>query len=141
MAATSSTPIKVFYNEEILKKYEELFVSKPFIFEKYFDVKNKPNVGFTPEFMLVVTKHKWESFVQQKGEIYLDLVREFYAHLVNKDSPILMIRGVFVHFDDGFINSMFDLPIVEDEHEAFVNFITTTKRNQILADLCELDST
>ncbi|KAK9033487.1 hypothetical protein V6N11_018518 [Hibiscus sabdariffa] len=73
MAATSSAPIKVFLNEEIRKKYEELFAS----------------------------------------------------------------RGMFVHFDYGFINSMLDLPIVYDNHEALANPMTTAKRNKILADLCE----
>ncbi|KAK8999917.1 hypothetical protein V6N11_082055 [Hibiscus sabdariffa] len=87
MATTSSTSIKVFYNIEIRKKYEEFFVSRPFMFDGSFDFKNKPNIGVTPEFMSVVTKHKWESFMKQKGEIYLDLVQEFYAHLVTKDSP------------------------------------------------------
>ncbi|KAK8539333.1 hypothetical protein V6N12_042962 [Hibiscus sabdariffa] len=84
--AASSTPIKIFFNEEIRRKHEEDFSSRPFIFEKSFDLKNKANFGFTPEFLAVVTKHKWESFVQQKGEIYPNLVREFFAHLVTKDS-------------------------------------------------------
>ncbi|KAK8584485.1 hypothetical protein V6N12_068728 [Hibiscus sabdariffa] len=73
--------------------------------------------------------------------IYLDLVQEFYAHLATKDSPFLMIRGMCVRFGDGFINSMFDLLIVEDEHEAFVNSITTTKREKILVNLCESGTT
>ncbi|KAK8536000.1 hypothetical protein V6N12_012663 [Hibiscus sabdariffa] len=107
--ATSSSLIKVFLNEEIRKKYEEQFSSRPFIFEKSFDTKNELNVDFTPEFMAVVKKHKWESFIQQRGEIYPGLVREFYAHLVTKDSLFLMIRGNFVRFDYGFIDSMFDL--------------------------------
>ncbi|KAK8482907.1 hypothetical protein V6N11_028174 [Hibiscus sabdariffa] len=47
-----------------------------------------------------------------------------------------MIRGLCVRFDDGFINYMFDLPIVEDEYEAFLNFVTIMKRNKIFADLC-----
>ncbi|KAK8563690.1 hypothetical protein V6N12_035831 [Hibiscus sabdariffa] len=138
---TSSSPIKVFFNEEIHKKYEEQFDSRPFIFEKYFDTKNEPNVVFTPEFMAVVKKHKWESFIQQRWEIYPDLVREFYAHLVTKHSPFLMIPGMCVRFDDGFINSMFDLSCVKDEQEVFVNSMTTAKRNKILADLCETSTT
>ncbi|KAK8578822.1 hypothetical protein V6N12_069166 [Hibiscus sabdariffa] len=43
--------------------------------------------------MTVFKKHKWENFIQQWREIYPDLVREFYAHLVTKDSPFLMIRA------------------------------------------------
>ncbi|KAK8477646.1 hypothetical protein V6N11_034387 [Hibiscus sabdariffa] len=62
------------FNEEIHKKYDEFFASRPFIFETSFDTKNEPSVGFTLEFMLVVTKHKWESFIQQRGEIYPNLV-------------------------------------------------------------------
>ncbi|KAK9045016.1 hypothetical protein V6N11_058906 [Hibiscus sabdariffa] len=92
MASASKTPIKVFFNDESKKKYE-VFASRPFIFEKSFDVKEEPHLGFTPEFMSVVVMHKWESFIQQKGGIYSDLVREFYARLITKDSPFIMIRG------------------------------------------------
>ncbi|KAK8533067.1 hypothetical protein V6N12_076348 [Hibiscus sabdariffa] len=46
--------------------------------------------------MLVVAKHKSECFIQQRGEINRNLVREFYAHLVTKDSQFIMICGVFV---------------------------------------------
>ncbi|KAK8563584.1 hypothetical protein V6N12_035730 [Hibiscus sabdariffa] len=53
----SSSSIKVFFNEEIRKKYEELFASRPFIYEKSFDTKNESNVGYTPEFMVIVKKH------------------------------------------------------------------------------------
>ncbi|KAK8574977.1 hypothetical protein V6N12_062654 [Hibiscus sabdariffa] len=72
--AASSSPIKVFFNEEIHNKYEEQFASRPFIFKKFFDTKNGPKVSFTPEFMAVVKKHKWGSFIQQLGEIYIGLV-------------------------------------------------------------------
>ncbi|KAK8572966.1 hypothetical protein V6N12_029006 [Hibiscus sabdariffa] len=51
MASASKTLIKVFLNEEIKKKYDEVFASRPFIFEKSFDVKEEPNIGFMPEFM------------------------------------------------------------------------------------------
>ncbi|KAK8979173.1 hypothetical protein V6N11_009383 [Hibiscus sabdariffa] len=88
----SSSSIEVFFNEEIRKKYEVQFASRPFIFDKSFDTKNKPNIGFTPEFTTVVKKHKWENFIQQRGEIYPDVIREFCAHLLTKDSPFLMIR-------------------------------------------------
>ncbi|KAK8589949.1 hypothetical protein V6N12_024338 [Hibiscus sabdariffa] len=54
----SSSLIKVFFNEEIHKKYEDQFDSRPFIFEKPFDTKNEPNVGFSPEFMAIVKEHK-----------------------------------------------------------------------------------
>ncbi|KAK9018917.1 hypothetical protein V6N11_033962 [Hibiscus sabdariffa] len=67
MASASKTPINVFFNEEIKKKYDEVFASRPVIFEKSFDVKEEPHLGFTPEFMLVVAINKWESFIQQKG--------------------------------------------------------------------------
>ncbi|KAK8565151.1 hypothetical protein V6N12_058725 [Hibiscus sabdariffa] len=52
-----------------------------------------------------------------------------------------MIRGECVRFDDGFINSLFDLSCVEDEHEVFGDSMTTTKRNKILANLCETSTT
>ncbi|KAK8600690.1 hypothetical protein V6N12_050542 [Hibiscus sabdariffa] len=115
--ATTSTLIKVFFNEEIRKKYDELFASRSFFFETSFDTKNEPNIGFTQEFMLMVTKHKWESFIQQIREIYPNLVQEFYAHLFTKDSPFLMTCGVCVRFDDVYINSIFGLSCVEDVHE------------------------
>ncbi|KAK8569046.1 hypothetical protein V6N12_007578 [Hibiscus sabdariffa] len=110
-------------------------------FEKSFDLKNEPNVGFTLEFSLVVAKHKWERFIQQKEEIYPNLVRKFHKHLVKKDSHFLMIRGVCVRLDEGYINSMFDLVCVDDGHEQFINSMTTAKRNKILADLCEPSTT
>ncbi|KAK8556418.1 hypothetical protein V6N12_002820 [Hibiscus sabdariffa] len=122
-------------------KYEEQLASRPFIFEKSFDTKNEHNVDFTPEFIVVVKKHKWESFIQQRWKIYPNLVQEFYVHLVSKDSAFLMIRGESVIFDDGFINSMFNLPCAEYRHEVFVNSITTAKRSKILADLCETNTT
>ncbi|KAK8597099.1 hypothetical protein V6N12_065575 [Hibiscus sabdariffa] len=52
-----------------------------------------------------------------------------------------MIRGECVRCDDGFINTMFDLPYEDDEHEVFVNSMTTAKRNKVLVDLCETDTT
>ncbi|KAK9020350.1 hypothetical protein V6N11_010375 [Hibiscus sabdariffa] len=52
-----------------------------------------------------------------------------------------MIRGECVRFDDGFINSIFNLPYVEDGHEVFVNSMTTEKGNKILVDLCEINTT
>ncbi|KAK9008966.1 hypothetical protein V6N11_080442 [Hibiscus sabdariffa] len=87
MASTPKPTIKVFFNDEIKKKFEEVFSTKPFIFDNYFDVKEDLNFGFNLEFMSIMVMHKWESLVQQKGEIFSDLVREFYVHLVSKDSP------------------------------------------------------
>ncbi|KAK8535954.1 hypothetical protein V6N12_012617 [Hibiscus sabdariffa] len=46
-----------------------------------------------------------------------------------------MIRGVYVQFDEGYINSLFDLVCVEDKHEKFINSMSTTKLNKILVDL------
>ncbi|KAK8555220.1 hypothetical protein V6N12_009369 [Hibiscus sabdariffa] len=110
MESESKTPIKVFFNEEIKRKYDEVFASRPFIFDKSFDVKEEANLGFTLEFMSVMAMHKWELFIQQKGDIYLDLVRELYAHLITKDSPFLMIRGTCVPFDVEYVNNMFNFP-------------------------------
>ncbi|KAK8496011.1 hypothetical protein V6N11_037756 [Hibiscus sabdariffa] len=44
MASASKTPIKVFFNEEIKKKYDEIFASRPFIFNKSFDVKEESHL-------------------------------------------------------------------------------------------------
>ncbi|KAK9044988.1 hypothetical protein V6N11_058878 [Hibiscus sabdariffa] len=125
--AASSTLIKIFFNAQIRRMFEENLSSRPFIFKKPFDLKNEANLGFIPEFLEVLTKDKWESFVQQKGEIYPNLTREFYVHLVTKDSLFLMIQGVCVHFDEGYINSMFNLVFVKDEHDNFINSMTTAK--------------
>ncbi|KAK8492810.1 hypothetical protein V6N11_034743 [Hibiscus sabdariffa] len=119
MASTSKTPIKVFFNDKIKKKFEEVFSIKPFIFDKYFDVKEELNFGFTLEFMSIVVMHKWEYLIRQKGEIFLDLVQEFYALLIYKDSPFLMIQGTCVRFDVDYINDMFGLTCQDDEHESF----------------------
>ncbi|KAK8556201.1 hypothetical protein V6N12_002612 [Hibiscus sabdariffa] len=67
--AASSTLIKIFFNEDICRKFEENFSSRPFIFEKSFNLKNEANV--------------------------------------------------------------------EDKHEKFVKYMTTTKRTKMLVDLCE----
>ncbi|KAK8494376.1 hypothetical protein V6N11_034760 [Hibiscus sabdariffa] len=91
--------------------------------------------------MLVVTKHKWESFIQQRGDIYPNLVREFYAHLVTKGS-FLMICGVCVRFDEGYINSMFGLSCVEDEHEERMELMYSfIMRRQINMDRIIIDET
>ncbi|KAK8593350.1 hypothetical protein V6N12_045432 [Hibiscus sabdariffa] len=127
--------MKVFFNNEIKKKYDEVFASRPFIFEKSFDVKGEPHLGFTPEFMLVVAMHKWESFIQQRGDIYLDLLWEFYAHIITKDSPFLMIRGTCVRFEVDHVNNMFNLSCEDDGHENFASSLTATKRSKIVADL------
>ncbi|KAK9044518.1 hypothetical protein V6N11_058418 [Hibiscus sabdariffa] len=59
--ATTSTPNKVFFNEEIHMKYDEQFASRSLIFKTSFDTKNEPNVDFTPEFMLVHNVSKLDS--------------------------------------------------------------------------------
>ncbi|KAK9003835.1 hypothetical protein V6N11_018731 [Hibiscus sabdariffa] len=73
------------------KKYDEVFASRPFIFEKSFDVKKEPHLG------------------------------------------------TCVRFDDDYVNNLFNLSCEDDEHENFASSLTTTKRNKIVADLCEDD--
>ncbi|KAK9018495.1 hypothetical protein V6N11_001469 [Hibiscus sabdariffa] len=90
-----------------------------------------------PEFVSVVTMHNWESFIQQRGEIYPDLVQEFYAHLITKDSHFLMIRGTFVRFDADYVTNMFSLSCEDDEHENFASALMATKRSMIVVDFCE----
>ncbi|KAK8584291.1 hypothetical protein V6N12_068536 [Hibiscus sabdariffa] len=135
--ATTSTPIKVFFNEEIQRKYEDNFSSRPFIFEKSFNLKNEHNVRFTPEFSSVVAKHKWESFIQQKrGDLHQTCPSVLRALNVKRLSFSYDSRCL-CSIDEGYINSMFDLVYVDDEHVQFINSMTTTKQNKILANLCQ----
>ncbi|KAK8574469.1 hypothetical protein V6N12_062162 [Hibiscus sabdariffa] len=109
MTFVSKTPVKVFFNNEI-KKYDSVFASRPFIFEKSFDVKEESHLGFTHVFMSIVAMHK-------------------FSFSYDKD--------ISVRLDVDYVNNMFNLSCEGDEHENFSSSLTTTKRNKILADLCE----
>ncbi|KAK8996646.1 hypothetical protein V6N11_081912 [Hibiscus sabdariffa] len=133
---SSSTPFKIFFNENIQKKYDVNFATRTICYGKSFEFKNEPNLGYSLKVVVVFKKHKWEIFCQQIREVHSNIFQEFYALLTAKDSPYLLVQGTCVSFDEGYINNMLKSNGVE-EHSEFVESLNVAKRQLLLQDLCE----
>ncbi|KAK8998542.1 hypothetical protein V6N11_083929 [Hibiscus sabdariffa] len=81
-----ATMLELFFNDESKKKFEEYFIARTFCYEKGFNFKDKPNMGFTEDVASIVKKHKWERFYLHPEEVNTTIFREFYAHLTTKKS-------------------------------------------------------
>ncbi|EXB63566.1 hypothetical protein L484_026904 [Morus notabilis] len=69
----------------------------------------------------VIAAHKWHSFCHNPPAATVQLVRKFYANYNAAEPDTIFIRGKLIPFTSEAINSLYDLPDMEDHFNSFAD--------------------
>ena len=93
---------KDFISQEAKELWNKVMFDKEFVCERGFCKLISP-------FSEVITKRGWEFFCEHKAPGFSALPREFYANMVGMKDDSILVRAVWVPFDDRSINEVFKL--------------------------------
>ena len=82
---------------------------KGFIGERGFDKAISP-------FKEIVKKRGWELLCSHREPVLAEVVKEFYANMVQPRGKSVFVRGKWVSFDKEDINKVFNLKLAKDIH-------------------------
>ena len=82
---------------------------KGFIGERGFDKAISP-------FKEIVKKRGWELLCSHREPVLAEVVKEFYANMVQPRGKSVFVRGEWVSFDREDINKVFNLKLAKDGH-------------------------
>ncbi|KAH1056733.1 hypothetical protein J1N35_034798 [Gossypium stocksii] len=94
-----------------------------------------PFMGYTKSISSVVEQCGWQIFCLYLDDVFLQAVKEFYAHLTSIENAFIYVRGASVLFDVKSINAQYGLFDGPDEHTDLLKTMTIEELNHVLTDV------
>ena len=113
--------IKKFLSPRAQQRFEQCMKERALYMERGFVYKRGRPRGYPSFIHSVISAHKWHAFCQSQPAAPVQLVREFYANYDDTDPDTVFVRGRVVPFTSAAINSIYDLPDVEDDFKDFAD--------------------
>lgn len=104
--------------------------------EKGFVYRRGRPSGYPNFIRSVIDTHKWRSFCHSPPAAVVQLVREFYANYDDAEPDIVFVRGQSIPFTSEAINSMYNLPDVEDHFKDFAYNLDEDQMDEVIHELC-----
>ncbi|KAL5075033.1 hypothetical protein RYX36_014017 [Vicia faba] len=102
--------------------------------------KQEDNLGLPGDIGTMTRAKRWMKFYQQLLLYNTQLVKKFYANLVNTNnrSDEVIVRGINVSYSDGLINMFFSLNNNEDRYQELLYASDDRDFDVYMESLCNL---
>ncbi|EXB77427.1 hypothetical protein L484_000483 [Morus notabilis] len=129
--ATENAEVKKFASPEAEHRFDTCMNKRALHMERGFVYRRGRPSGYPSFIHSVIAAHKWHSFCHNPHAATVQLVREYAA-----EPDTIFVRGQLIPFTSEAINSLYDLPDVEDHFNNFADSLNEDQLDEVINELC-----